>query len=106
MQANQKPALVTLPFGTNGLRNVIPEASQVGATPGAASLSDGFPPNTMQPKTQGGVPPDGKDFNGIFFLLSAIARWTQAGGSFTYDPQFSTNPNLGGYPKSAVVLRA
>ncbi|MGF6633514.1 hypothetical protein [Paraburkholderia sp. MM6662-R1] len=106
MQANQKPSLVTVPFAANGLRNTIPEESQAAETPGAASLNDGFPSTTMQPKTQGGIPPDGKDFNGILFLLSAIARWVQAGGSFTYDPAFESNANLGGYPKSAVLLRA
>jgi hypothetical protein len=106
MQANQKPALVTLPFATNGIKNPIPEASQAGIVPGAASLNDGFPPNTMQPKTQGGIPPDGRDFNGILFLISAVARWTQAGGAFVYDPAFASNPNLGGYPKGAVLLRA
>ncbi|KWO62546.1 tail fiber protein [Burkholderia territorii] len=106
MQANQTPTLITLPFATNGVKNAIPEASQAGIVPGAASLNDGFPPNTMQPKTQGGIPPDGKDFNGILFLLSAVARWTQAGGSFVYDPAFAANTNLGGYPKGAVLLRA
>ncbi|SAL70725.1 phage tail collar domain-containing protein [Caballeronia peredens] len=106
MQANQSPALVTLPFATNGLRNAIPEGSQTGIKAGAASLNDGFPPLTMQPKTQGGVPPDGRDFNGILFLLSAVARWMQAGASFIYDPAFASNPNLGGYPKGAMVLRA
>lgn len=106
MQANQQPALVTLPFATNGLKNAIPEASQAGIVPGAASLNDGFPPSTMQPKTQGGIAPDGRDFNGILFLISAVARWLQAGGSFVYDPAFATNPNLGGYPKGAVLLRA
>ncbi|KWO48988.1 phage tail protein [Burkholderia territorii] len=106
MQANQNPALITLPFATNGLKNPIPEASQIGIVAGAASLNDGFPPSTMQPKTQGGIPPDGKDFNGILFVLSAVARWIQAGGSFAYDPAFASNPNLGGYPKGAVLLRA
>ncbi|WP_233868755.1 tail fiber protein [Paraburkholderia adhaesiva] len=106
MQADQSPALVTLPFAANGLRNAIPEASQAGITAGAASLNDGFPPLTMQPKTQGGVPPDGLDFNGILFVISAVARWMQAGGSFVYDPAFAGNPNLGGYPAGAVVLRA
>ncbi|SAK88016.1 phage tail collar domain-containing protein [Caballeronia catudaia] len=106
MQADQSPALVTLPFAANALRNVIPESSQTGVAAGAASLNDGFPPATMQPKTQGGVPPDGKDFNGILFLLSAVARWMQAGGSFAYDPAFKANPNLGGYPRGATVLRA
>ncbi|MBB5442949.1 MULTISPECIES: hypothetical protein [unclassified Paraburkholderia] len=106
MQANQTPTLVPLPFATNGLRNVIPEASQAGVTPGAASFNDGFPPVTMQPKTQGGVPPDGKDFNGILYDLSQTVRWVQAGGQFVYSAPFATDPNVSGYPQGAVLVRA
>ncbi len=106
MQANQTPTLVPLPFATNGLRNVIPEESQASVTPGAASFNDGFPPMTMQPKTQGGVPPDGKDFNGVLYELSQTVRWVQAGGQFVYSAPFATDPNVGGYPLGTVLIRA
>ncbi|AET91662.1 fels-2 prophage Pin [Burkholderia sp. YI23] len=56
------------------MRNVIPEKSQTSVAAGAASLNDGFPPATMQPKTHGGVPPDGRDFNGTHHDNSYIAR--------------------------------
>lgn len=106
MQANQSPTPLPLPFAANGLRNTIPEASQTGIKAGAASLSDGFPASTMQPKAQGGVPPDGKDFNGILYELSQTVRWVQAGGQFVYNAPFAIDPNVGGYPKGAVLLRA
>ena len=106
MQTNQTPTLLPLPFAANGLRNPIPEASQITITPGAASLNDGFPPATMQPKTQGGVPPDGKDFNGILYELSQTVRWTQAGGQFAFNAAFANDPNVGGYPKYAVLVNA
>ncbi|WP_321945835.1 gp53-like domain-containing protein [Paraburkholderia sp. J10-1] len=106
MQSNQAPTFVPLPFAANGLRNVIPEASQAGITPGAASFNDGFPPSTMQPKTQGGVPPDGKDFNGILYAVTQTVRWVQAGGQFLFSAAFATDANVGGYPKGAVLVRA
>ncbi|SMG61303.1 hypothetical protein [Paraburkholderia susongensis] len=106
MQADQTPTLVPLPFATNGLRSNVPERSQIGVTPGAASFNDGFPPVTMQPKTHGGVPPNGRDVNGILYVLSQTVRWVQAGGQFVYSAPFATDPNVGGYPQGAVLLRA
>jgi hypothetical protein len=106
MQANQTPKRLPLAFATNGVRNDIPEASQATITPGAASLNDGFPPVTMQARASGGVPPAGKDFNGILFLLSTAVRWMQAGGGFGYDAIFAKDANVGGYPQGAVLLRA
>jgi hypothetical protein len=104
MQASNIPSKVPLPFANSGTKNVIPTASQIGITPGAASLTDGFPPLTMTPIVAGGVPPAGADFNGIFNLITAIQQWQSAGGNFTYDPTFSTA--VGGYPKGAVITNA
>jgi len=106
MQINQPPILIPLPFAANGVKNAIPEASQITITPGAASLNDGFPVVTMEAPTAGGVPPSGKDMNGILYLLSATARWSQAGGSFTYNAAFATDPNVSGYPRGAVLLQS
>jgi hypothetical protein len=104
MQASNIPSKVPLPFANSGTKNVIPTASQIGITPGAASLTDGFPPLTMTPIVAGGVPPAGADFNGIFNLITAIQQWQSAGGNFTYDPTFSSA--VGGYPKGAVITNA
>ena len=106
MQANQTPSPIPLPFAANGAKNIIPETSQISITPGAASLNDGFPPSTMISPLSGGTPPLGKDMNGILNLLSKTARWSQAGGSFTYNAAFATDPNVSGYPQGAVLLQA
>lgn len=75
MQASNIPSKVPLPFANSGTKNAIPTASQIGVTPGAASLTDGFPPLTMTPLASGGVPPAGADFNGILNLITAIQQW-------------------------------
>lgn len=106
MRLTDKPPAVTVPFAQNGSRNVIPVASQISITKGAASFNDGFPPLTMTSPLKGGIPPFGADINGILFMLSQIARWLMTGGSLVYDATFTTDPNIGGYPAGAVLLRA
>ena len=51
----------------------------------------------------GGIPPQGKDFNGILNLLSQTTRWVQAGGGFKYSSTFATDANVAGYPKGAIL---
>ncbi|SDR17983.1 hypothetical protein [Paraburkholderia tuberum] len=106
MEAKQFPTLMPVPFAQHGQRNDIPQQSQIGTTKGAASLVDGFPPLTMTDPLKGGIPPFGKDVNGILYLLALTARWAQLGGSFTYNGSFANDPNVGGYPQGAVLLRA
>lgn len=106
MQANQTPTLVPLPFAANGTKNTIPEASQIGITPGAASLNDGFPPLTFTPIAAGGVPPDGADFNGVLNLITQSIRWAHAGGHYGYSSTFANDANVSGYPRGAILLRA
>jgi len=60
----------------------------------------------MTSPLKGGIPPFGQDMNGILFVLSQIARWLMSGGSLTYDATFAAAPNIGGYPRGAVLLRA
>ena len=100
----QLPDKIVLPFAEDGDRNLIPVSSQIGVMDGAPSYSDGWPPLTMIPVEEGGIPPAGPDFNGILHALSSIARWSVAGGTYTYDSDFATNPNTGGYPAGAVLL--
>lgn len=106
MQANQPPTLVPLAFAANGTKNAIPEASQIGVTPGAASLNDGFPPLTFTPISAGGVPPAGADFNGILNLITQSIRWQHAGGHYGYNSAFANDTNVGGYPRGALLMRA
>ena len=56
-------------FATNGLKNNIPVADP--AMFSSASYEKGFPQSTMKKVTEGGIPPQGKDFNGI---LNEIVR--------------------------------
>lgn len=79
----------------------IPEASQIGVTNCAASLTDGFPPLTFTPSSAGGCPPFGQDFNGILKQITQWSQWVQASGPVFYDSSFSTS--IGGYPKGAIL---
>ena len=106
MQLSNAPGKLLLPFANAGAKNTIPTASQIGITPGAASLTDGFPPLTRTPLAAGGVPPSGLDMNGILYALSAALRWANAGGGYVYDGTFAADSNVGGYPKGARVLRS
>lgn len=102
MQTSDLPTLIPVPFAESGTKNTIPTTPPT--TPGLASLQTGFPPVTMTPIVAGGIPPSGADFNGILNLISATARWAQAGGGYRYNAGFSTA--VGGYPRGAMVLKA
>lgn len=102
MQLSDEPSKVLTPFAASGSRNVISATSLIGVTDGAASWPDGFPPLTMTDPGAGGVPPDGKDFNGVLYALSAASRWTVAGGRPYYDSAFSAA--VGGYPLGSVLM--
>ncbi len=104
MQETNVPPKFSIPWANSGTKNAIPTASQIGITPGAASLTDGFPPLTFTPIAAGGVPPAGADFNGILNMLSAAVQWSNAGGLYSYDAAFSTA--IGGYPNGAVLVKA
>lgn len=82
----------------------IPEASQIGIQNGAASITDGFPPNCFVPIAGGGSWPWGQDANGILNQITAWDRWHAAGGPIVYDATFQTA--IGGYPNGAVVRAA
>lgn len=84
-----------------GKTSPFPAASQIGVTPGAASLNDGFPPANMTALTAGGVPPFGVDANGILYLLSAHIAAIAAGQQYNYEAALETP--MGGYALGAVV---
>lgn len=101
MQLSDAPAKIELPFAQSGTRTTIPIPSQIGITPGAASYTDGFPPLTRTPPGAGGIPPDGREMNGILFALSAGVRWANAGGLPRFDAVYAAS--IGGYPAGAVL---
>lgn len=82
----------------------IPEASQIGITNGAASLTDGFPPLCFQPEAAGGTAFWGADNNGILQQITSWNQWQQAGGPIKYDATFSAA--VGGYPAGAILSSA
>jgi len=105
MQISNLPATkLAIPFASSaggGYTRIIPQASQIGITAGAASLTDGFPPLNFLPVGSGGVPPFGQDMNGILNEITAWTRWQNAGGLVPYDSAFSTA--IGGYPQGAML---
>lgn len=94
-----KPGTIVEPFAINGQKNAIPVASN--PTPGGASYNDGFPALTLTPVAQGGVPPSGKDFNGLFNAITSHLAWLNAGGQYTFDATLAAF--IGGYPVGVVL---
>jgi microcystin-dependent protein len=90
------PTILQQPFAYAGLKNII---SYPSASPNA-SWHDGFPPVTMEPISSGGVPPAGQDFNGIYYELSSVLVYSNAGGRFKWDSSFASAV---GYPIGAVI---
>lgn len=104
MNLTNSPTLITAAFANaagSSYRNTIPATT---STPGAASMSVGFPPECFQPIASGGVAPGGADFNGILYAQSLALQWEQAGGNYPFSATLATA--IGGYPKGAIVLRA
>lgn len=103
MNQSDVPSRFNIPFANNAGASyirAIPDAHQTPSGSDApASLFDGFPPECFQTLGAGGIPPNGKDFNGILNRLSAWCRWVAAGSPTIYSSAFSTA--IGGYPKGA-----
>ncbi len=92
------PQVLSGAFAYNGEKNTIPDAPTGSYL---ASVQEGFPPITMMPKKNGGRPPEGKDFNGIFNLMSQFYFFTQNGGTYTFNQ--SVSDAIGGYPENALL---
>jgi hypothetical protein len=105
MLSSAIPTKFGIPFanGATGSNiRPIPVASQIGIQPGAASLTDGFPPVTFIAVSSGGTPPWGADWNGILNQTSAWNRWQAAGGPVHWDSAFSAT--IGGYPSGSTIM--
>jgi hypothetical protein len=106
MQLSDLPTRFPIPFGNNAgasyIRSIPQAHVDASLSDAPASLYDGFPPETFLPLASGGIPPNGKDVNGILFQISAGLRWYQAGGAATFNSTFSTA--VGGYPKGARLM--
>lgn len=107
MQSTDIPTRFAKRFAANagaGFIRTVPVASQIGIQDGAASFTDGFPPDCFSAIAAGGEPPFGQDFNGLLNAMSAWEQWVSAGGPVTYNSAFSAA--VGGYPKGAQLQSA
>lgn len=95
------PDKIPVPWATSGLKNTIPAASD--PLTGLAGYDQGFTAINMTPKTAGGIPPFGQDFNGVFFAVTEALRYLETGALFPYDGTFATA--VGGYPLGALLQR-
>jgi hypothetical protein len=95
------PAIWANSAGGSYITYPVPTPSQIGITNGAASFTDGFPPNCFIPYASGGAGPFGKDFNGLLKQVTAGQQWLQTGALFKYDSTFQSD--IAGYPKGAML---
>lgn len=79
--ANQPSLIPSAWAASNTAVNPIPATT---SQTGKASWEQGFPIETSKPLTQGGVPPQYGDFNGILKVLSEFALYAQAGGQYAW----------------------
>lgn len=98
MEQLEQPRVLEGLIAETGLKNEIPDAPSGDYH---ASIQEGFPEVTMLPIGQGGVAPQGQDFNGMFNLLSGFYFFTQNGGKYTFNQDVSDA--IGGYPQDAVL---
>ena len=81
-----------MPFAINGIKNTIFE-EPINNITNLASWSEGFPNVTMMDKDEGGTPPSGKDFNGLFYALSMHAFYKQSGNLYRWKNELNYNKN-------------
>lgn len=93
-----KPTPLIAPIANDGLKNTIPDDA-TGSN--YASIAEGFPEMTMKAPKDGGLPPWGQDFNGMFYLMSSQTCFLQNGGLITFDQDVSNK--IGGYPQGAIL---
>ena len=94
------PTLITTPFAENGDKNIIPES--VGSNPQNATMQAGFPPITQQKISEGGIPPERNDFNGILNLYGQHIVHLNKGLPYEFDQAFADA--IGGYPLNARLM--
>ena len=99
MQNLTQPTLLLKPFCQDGDKNQIPVQNDSLVDPQLADLTNGFPEITSKPPSQGGLPPERRDFNALGYLTTSYDWFYQAGGTFTFNQTISDS--IGGYPLNA-----
>ncbi|MEY0216873.1 glycosyl hydrolase family 28-related protein, partial [Providencia rettgeri] len=97
----QNPKLIPVPFANSGIKDDIPKVKSTSMSDEKASWEAGFPEATMLPVYAGGLPPDGKDFNGVLNQISENLVFQSKGGRYKFDSDFAIS--IGGYPKGATL---
>lgn len=97
----QNPKIIPVPFANSGMKDNIPKVKSTSMSDEKASWETGFPEATMLPVYAGGLPPDGKDFNGVLNQISENIVFQSKGGRYKFDPDFALS--IGGYPKGATL---
>ena len=95
------PEFIPISFAKNGQKNSIYKTLQPSQYEGALTWDKGAPPITMIYKEDGGLPPDGKDFNGVLFTLSDHAVHRQNGNQILWSQDVIDN--FGGYAKDCII---
>lgn len=102
MNSSDAPSRISKAFGVNGLKNTIPVDSSTSTdNNGVATFDKGFPEVTMQPLSAGGIPPSGRDVNGVLYSTTIQQQWQNAGMTYPFSQSFSDS--VSGYPKGAIV---
>lgn len=96
------PKLIATPFAENGDKNSIPETNTDPSKPQLASMSVGFPPVTQQKISEGGIPPERDDFNGILNLYGQHLVHLNKGLPYEFDQDFANL--IGGYPLNSRLM--
>ncbi|MGP2449011.1 gp53-like domain-containing protein [Pantoea stewartii subsp. indologenes] len=105
MNSTDIPSRLSKAFAVNGLKNTLPVDSSTSTdSNGVATYDKGFPPITMQPPSAGGLPPNGKDMNGVLYSATQQLQWANAGMGYPFSQDFSTA--VSGYPKGATIPNA
>ena len=95
------PTFIPIRFSNDGSKNDIYKTLQQGQYDGALTWSVGVPPISMIEREDGGLAPDGRDFNGLFYVLSDHAVHRQNGGSVKWSQDVVSE--YGGYSTGYIV---
>ncbi|MDI3361135.1 phage tail protein [Lelliottia sp. V89_10] len=102
MNSSDTPSRIVKAFGVSGLKNVIAvDSSSATDNSGVATFDKGFPPITMQPLSAGGIPPSGKDMNGVLYAVTLQQQWQNAGMTYPFSSDFAST--VSGYPKGSII---
>ncbi|MGC4885037.1 gp53-like domain-containing protein [Providencia hangzhouensis] len=95
------PKLIVVPFAEDGQKDEIPVTREPSMPTQKATWDLGFPPATMLPESAGGLPPRGRDFNGIFNQISEMLVHFAKGGRIKFSESYAEE--IGGYQKGAIL---